>query len=53
MSRLLLSSAQKWLLLAPLCLSSQTSSKRKPLKTLLTTRLSPLTRGRQQVAARV
>jgi hypothetical protein len=34
-------------------LSSHTSSNRQLLKTLLTTRLKPLTRGRQQVAARV
>src|SRR5438067_1985065 len=38
---------------APVYLSSHTSSNRQPLKTLLTTRLRPLTRGRQQVAARV
>jgi len=37
----------------PVYLSSRTSSNRQPLKTLLTTRLRPLTRGRQQVAARV
>src|SRR5207248_9471023 len=37
----------------PVYLSSHTSSNRQPLKTLLTTRLRPLTRGRQQVAARV
>ena len=36
-----------------LYLSSHTSSKRQLLKTLLTTRLRPFTRGRQQVAARV
>ena len=38
---------------APLYLSSHTSSKRLLLKTLLTTRLRPFTRGRQQVATRV
>jgi hypothetical protein len=37
----------------PIYLSSHTSSNRQPLKTLLTTKLRPLTRGRQQVAARV
>jgi hypothetical protein len=42
-----------WMPLGPLYLSSHTSSKRQLLKTLLTTRLRPLTRGRQQVAARV
>jgi hypothetical protein len=36
-----------------LYLSSHTSAKRQLLKTLLTTRLRPLTRGRQQVATRV
>jgi hypothetical protein len=36
-----------------LYLSSQTSSKRNPLKTLFTTIASPSTRGRQQVATRV
>jgi hypothetical protein len=37
---------------APNYTSSQTSSKRQPLKTLLTIILRPLTRGCQQVANR-